>query len=151
MADEPIVSERSRNGDTHAYVIHSQSAREAAIDDAVLNLELGSTTKQIADKHHIPERTLRAWLLVDERANPARARFIAGKLAESVDEIESAEDTLPLARAREKFRAWSWLAERRLPQIFGQQQAGNGASVTINIGVRRNNDTKDYGVTIEPE
>ena len=93
--------------------------RAAAVQDALTALVTGDTTDQIAQRHGIIGRTLRSWLISEPGADQARAAMISGHLSEALSEIDAAQDPLPLARAREKFRSWAWIAERRLPALFG--------------------------------
>jgi len=64
-----------------------------------------------------------------------RARMIGAemRLEKNYGEIESAEDALDVTRARESFRAASWLAEREFPERWG-----NKASQTV-VNVQQNN------------
>jgi hypothetical protein len=98
--------------------------RATIVQDTLLRLEKGETTDAIAKSHNVEPRTLRSWLLVDcpPQAEHQRARYIAGQLQTAIEEIEAANDHIPLARARERFRSWAWIAERRLPQLFAQKQ-----------------------------
>ena len=47
---------------------------------------------------------------------------------EELEEEGEQDGPLRLARAREEFRAWSWIAERREARLYGQKQ-----EVTHNI------------------
>ena len=111
--------------------------KQAVISAAIPLLQQGASTDSIVQKLGLPitGRTLRNWLIATPEAQDARAHFLSEKLAESLEEIEAADDDFPLARAREKFRSWAWVAERRLPQLFGQkvEQLG-GVSIKVVIG-----------------
>ena len=98
--------------------------KQSVIRAAIPLLQQGASTDSIVQKLGLPitGRTLRNWLIECPDAEQARAHFLSGKLAESLEEIETADDALPLARAREKFRSWAWVAERRLPHLFGAKQ-----------------------------
>lgn len=102
--------------------ICSTAARKIIIDDAISSLETGETTDSIAIRHGVAGRTLRYWLMADDRTDQARANMFMCRLLEAAQAIDDATAPLPLARAREQFRAWSFLAERRAPRHFGQQQ-----------------------------
>ena len=39
-----------------------------------------------------------------------------------ISDIENAQDALTLAQAREGFKAWSWIAERRESRLYGAKQ-----------------------------
>ena len=101
---------------------YSLETRQRAAEDAIESLERGETTEQIAQRHNLPGRTLRAWLLADDRADIARGRMISYELARTLSDIGEATEPLPLARAREEFRAWPWIAERRESRLYGQKQ-----------------------------
>lgn len=88
-------------------------------------LEMGETTEQIASTFGLTGRGLRHWLLDDPMADQARRMLINGELARTLDEMKEAkhaESPLPLACAREEFRAWSWIAERRESRLYGPKQ-----------------------------
>ena len=115
--------------------ICSAEQREVIVSDALKRLKSGEYTDQIAESHNIRPRTLRAWLLSDDRADYARAQMVAGHLTKALDDIEAADGPMPLARAREAFRAWSWIGERRIPKLFGQQlQQSIDLNVTLDLG-----------------
>ena len=107
-------------------LLHSPEKRQAAIQDALNSLPAGESTDLIAARHNIPGSTLRAWILADEtldsQANSARRVFLSHELSLRAKDIDTAQDPLALARAREAFRAWSWIAERRESRIFGPKQ-----------------------------
>lgn len=107
-------------------LIHTKEVKQKAILDALDCLRHGETTDSIAQRHNVPGSTLRAWILADDsldgQANIARSIFLAHELTIRADEIDKALDPLTLARAREAFRAWSWIAERREARLFGQKQ-----------------------------
>ena len=97
-------------------------ARQQIIQDAIPRLANGESTDTIAAQYGITGRTLRYWLVSDEQAIEARTAFLADKLMSAAEAIDNSDDSFPLARARESFRAWSFFAERRLPSMFGQKQ-----------------------------
>lgn len=90
---------------------------EAALE-AITN---GRNTDQIGEQFGIPGRTLRYWLLNDDRAHAARKAMVDQELIRTGEELRLADAPLPLARAREEFRYWSWIAERRDAQRYGLQ------------------------------
>lgn len=94
--------------------------RKLIMAEALDGLRQGQTTDQVAARHNIDGSTLRRWLLTDDVADFARKQYFDGELAEARQEIRAAQDAFTLARAREDFRAVSWLAERRLPAYYGQ-------------------------------
>ena len=107
------------------------------VQDALLKLESGKTTDQIAKLHNIKGRTLRAWLLVDCPAayEHQRARYFASELQGASEAITKATDQLQLAKGRELLRHWQWLSERRLPSVFGQKQEVR-IDVNLNLAER---------------
>ena len=100
--------------------VHSPETRATAIADALVSLERGETTQQIAARYSIPASTLRSWLIGDPRADEARRLMLASEISSTIEQIEAAADPLSLARARELNRSWCWIAERRLPAHYGQ-------------------------------
>ena len=101
---------------------YSQEQRQAIIagvPDAILN---GQTTSQYAQQCNIPAPTLRAWIIGNEFAELARGLMLAHELMVRAEDIDTADDPLTLARAREGFRAWSWIAERREARLYGPKQ-----------------------------
>lgn len=103
--------------------------KKMIIADAHNGIASGLNTDQIGQRHGIPGRTLRYWLLNDDDADKARKALIDQELArvgEEMKEAKTATSPLPLACAREEFRYWSWMAERRDAKRYGvQQQAIN--------------------------
>jgi hypothetical protein len=103
--------------------------RKAVIDEAINAIQQGENSHQAMDalgkKYGVSGRTVRTWLLADDRAEKARGLLISSELARTLDEMRAAKDAsspLPLACAREEFRAWSWMAERRESRLYGQKQ-----------------------------
>lgn len=98
--------------------------RNAIIQQALPMLAQGVSTEIIGALFGIDGSTLRGWLITHAgpEAEQARADYLAREIARWQGEIENANDTIPLARAREGFRAAAWVAERRLPNLFGQKQ-----------------------------
>ena len=127
---------------------YSPEERAAIIEEVLPLLAQGTPTDEIAAPYGITGRALRYWLMNDERATKARKSFLDHKLLECTEAIETSDSALPLARAREAFRSWAWIAERRLPQEYGQrQQVEHHVLPVLNITVR----TDSQPVTIEHE
>jgi hypothetical protein len=122
-------------------LIHDPEKRKAAILDALNSLPAGEPTDQIAARHQIPGSTLRAWLISDDLlndgANAARKSFLSHELSLRANQIDEALDPLSLARAREAFRAWSWIAERRESQMFGQRTEVTTINIDLGDRLRR--------------
>ena len=111
---------RSDKGKSHLYLTpERRAAILAEVPDAI---RTGESTTQIAARHGIPASSLRAWLIGDEATEQARADLLANELAIRTQDIDDAIDPLSLARAREGFRAWAWIAERREARLYGQKQ-----------------------------
>jgi len=127
---------------------YSSEERMAILDDAIASLQQGCTAKAIAHKHNMPARTLNNWLLIDERAEKARAQFIGGKLADALDMQEDATDQLQLAKGEKLFRSWAWIAERRLKMFAPPKDHAEHAPVQINIGITRDNQTRT--IVVQP-
>jgi hypothetical protein len=100
------------------YTSEQREAILATIPDAIL---AGETVSEVAAKHNIPQSTLYSWVMGDPSTENARAKMIAAELMAKISDIQEAGDPLELARAREGFRAWSWIAERREARLYGQQ------------------------------
>jgi hypothetical protein len=118
--------------------------------------DIGDLAKELGISHQAAYKALikychEEWK--DSQAARALAEYENAKAKlRAIWEMEKSDrDAVALACAREEVRTAQWELERLLRRLYGQDQPGNGSSVTINIGVRRNNDAKDYGVTIEPE
>ena len=100
--------------------------RKAIILEAPERILRGESTTQIANSYGIPPSTIRSWLVGNNDAEIARGAMLAMELMMQIEAIESATDPLSLARAREAFRAWSWIAERREHRLYGQKQELTG-------------------------
>ena len=99
--------------------------KQQIIEAALLGLAAGLSTDQIGEQHGITGRALRYWLLDDERAQRARLAMINQELARTGEDLRAAkhaDSPLPLACAREEFRYWSWIAERREARLYGPKQ-----------------------------
>ena len=96
--------------------------RSQIILEAPERILKGETTTQIAESYGIPASTLRSWLVGNVEAEQARGAMLAQELMSKIGEIESSTDALSLAQAREGFKAWSWIAERREHRLYGAKQ-----------------------------
>lgn len=121
------VDRRPRAALSGQYLpVVSPEQRQVILTETYTRLQAGETTDQIATKYGITGRALRYWLLDDPKADQARRMLINGELARTLDEMKEAklaDSPLPLACAREEFRAWSWIAERRESRLYGPQIA----------------------------
>ena len=117
-----VVDRQAKAANTVLAVRVSEQEREAIKSDTYPRLELGETTDQIAQSHNVPGSTLRYWLVNDPKATKARLSLVHAEMMRTASEMKEARDPLALARAREEFRVWSFLAERRFPELYGQKQ-----------------------------
>lgn len=101
------------------YTPEQREAIIKSVPDAILS---GMTTTQIAEEHGIPASTLRAWVVGNETVENARGALVAAELMHRSQEIDDAPTPLSLARAREGFRAWAWIAERRESRLYGEKK-----------------------------
>src|SRR5574340_403668 len=92
------------------------------LEDAKQRIPQGHTLIQIAESHGITKQTLNSWLmsLGDEYA-ALRQSVIDAKLSEVESEMDSASEPFALARARERWKAATWYAERRDRARYGVQ------------------------------
>ena len=105
--------------------------------DRVLNEE---STKDIAKSFGVTRSALNQWLLSTAETEWKAAQVVRAykRKEEAEDEMDSAEDALSLARARERLRAAQWDLERVCRRIYGQDHVGQvAAAVQINIGIAR--------------
>jgi hypothetical protein len=106
---------------------YSADLKQTVIKDCYDSLLRGETPGEVGERHGVPERTVQSWLLGDERAEAARGQWIASELARTIANLKAPSDgtadhPLRLGRAREEFKAWSWIAERRESRLYGQKQ-----------------------------
>ena len=97
--------------------------RQTVLEDSRTLLAQGWTTSEIGKKHSVPASTVRFWLLNDPVAEEARNTMFDYELMLRGELIDTADDALALGRAREGFRYWSFLAERRDAKRYGQRLA----------------------------
>lgn len=96
--------------------------RKAIVEAIPDQLLAGKTTTQIAEEHGLAPSTIRSWIIGNPDVEQARGLMIAQELASSIEEIQDASEPMALARGREGFRAWSWIAERRESRLYGPKQ-----------------------------
>ena len=101
---------------------HDPEKRKAIILEAPERILRGETTTEIAHSYEIPPSTLRAWLVGNPDAELARGAMLAQELMAKIEAIDASQDALSLAQAREGFKAWSWIAERREHRLYGAKQ-----------------------------
>lgn len=96
----------------------------------------GLSLRQIAAKIGISHVGLRKWLLTaPEQYRAAQLNGLTQRIIEADEMLESAEDAVTIARAREIAKFARWDAERRLPHMFGAkvEQLG-GVQINVVIG-----------------
>ena len=86
-------------------------------------LRAGKSLRAIANDLGVHNTSLRAWLLIEDRAEYQEAvkLSLATRIVEADERLEEAEDMTSIARAREICKFSRWDAERRLSGTFGQR------------------------------
>lgn len=115
----------------------------------------GEQVADMAPQYGVSDVTIYALLLrehEDDWKEVQKARALARK-ERAEEKCRTAPDVLSLARAREELRSAQWELERLLRRLYGQdQQVQNGAAVSINITLRRENATDERVVSsTEPQ
>jgi hypothetical protein len=119
--------------------------------ERVLNEE---STKDIAASFGVTRSALNQWLLetAETEWRAAQVARAYKRKEEAEDEMDTAQDPLSLARARERLKAAQWDLERVCRRIYGQdQQASGGNAVQININLRRENATNEVVAEVMPQ
>jgi len=107
--------------------------KSAIIEDALVRIQGGETLEEIAASHNVARITLQGWMLsLGDEYQQLRSDYIDHQLAEAMVAIDSAQDNLSIARAREAFRARSWIAERR-DRRYASKQEMSVTQVTVDI------------------
>lgn len=119
MRQDARKQPKSKNGTFLSSI--DPEKRSSIILEAPERILKGETTTQIAQSYNIPPSTLRAWLIGNQDAEAARGAMLAQELMIRAEDIDNATDPLSLAQAREGFKAWSWLAERRESRLYGMK------------------------------
>lgn len=102
--------------------------KQLILADAKKRILEFETLEEIATSHGISKRTLNTWLMaLGDEYTELRQVWIDSMLEEAKREIDEADDNFPLARARERWKAATWYAERRDRARYGADKA------TINI------------------
>ena len=123
MRRDAIKRPRSAKGQ-YLHLIEPAKRAEIILE-APERILRGESTTRIAESYGVSASTIRSWLIGNEKAEAARGAMLAMELSLQLEAIETATDPLSLARAREAFRAWSWIAERREARLYGQKQEVN--------------------------
>ena len=100
------------------------------------------STAQIAQSLGVTRSGLNYWLLKKAEESWKEAQVIRAlkRKEEAEDEMDSAQDTLTLARARERLRAAQWDLERVYRRVYGQDsptETPGRVAININLGVAK--------------
>lgn len=114
-----------------------KNIKASDILDRYLNDE---TSPQIAASLGVTKAALSYWLIKHAETEWKDAQVVkAIRRKESAEEMmETANNALDLARARELLKSAQWDLERVCRRIYGQDAPPAGAGVTIQINLRRN-------------
>lgn len=95
-----------------------------AVTTAAQRIANGERLEDIANDLGVTKQAVSLWLLneVPEQYKHAQRIGLIRKIVDADERLESANDPLDLARAREAARFARWDAERRLPSLFAQRQ-----------------------------
>lgn len=102
------------------------------------------TTKDIAKSFGVTRAALNFFLLEHAEKEWKQAQVVRAlkRKEEAEDEMDSAQDALTLARARERLKAAQWDLERVCRRIYGQDAPPAGLQVlNVTIGIRRDDAT----------
>jgi hypothetical protein len=94
-------------------------------------------TSDIAASYGVTRPALNMWLLdrAEEGWRKAQVARAVSRKESAEDEIDTAQDPLTLARAREKLRGAQWELERLYSRLFGQKQEVR-LEVNVNLADR---------------
>lgn len=98
----------------------------------------GETGPQIAQSLGVTKQALSHWLCNVAEQEWKSAQFVKAynRKEQADDLIETADNPLDLARAREMLRSAQWDLERVCRRIYGQDAPPASAAVAININLR---------------
>ncbi len=91
-------------------------------DEIIHQVREGVALRLIADGLNVTPAAISQHLASDPEYRQAREHGAEIRLEDKYQEIDAADDTLKLARAREGFRAAAWFAEREFPHRWGVKQ-----------------------------
>ena len=86
----------------------------------ITHVQRGGLLSQIARELGVTPAAISQQLAKDPEYRAARQNGAQARLDQQYENLESADDALKLARARETFRAAAWFAEREFPEQWGQ-------------------------------
>ena len=112
----------------------AKEQRQAIIEAALPLLAQGIGTDTIAKPYGITGKTLRVWLMTLPEAEEARTTHLTERILEASDTIDNATDALELSKGEKQFKVASWMAERRLSQLYGaKSEVSHGVQVSVTI------------------
>lgn len=114
-------SPRQQNG----RFLQKLSNEPAVIIAALEEYRAGATLQQIATKHSVTKEAIYAWLLGNlggSQHTDIVTEALTSRIAKADELLESADNPLTLARARELCRFYRMDLERRRPHLYGQKQ-----------------------------
>ncbi len=127
------------SGKLHPSRQYPLEVKQHAINDAQSALLAGETTLSIAKRHSVTVHALRFWIMQDPSTSQLLRDLVDSEMIACLGDLEDARQPIQLAGARERFRAWSWLAERRDAVRYGAkvdvQHTFTGPVIAINVSV----------------
>lgn len=94
----------------------------------------GRHLQLIADDYSVTPGAISQYLSQDPEYKAARENGAEIRLEHQYQKIDTADDALNLARAREGFRAAAWFAEREFPHRWGaKQQIEHSGTVSLAV------------------
>lgn len=100
--------------------------RNALFAQACTRIASGEAMSEVAISIGLSPQVLSRWLLskVPDKYREAQEAGIVAKVAEQGEKLETAQNHVEVARARETARFWQWVAERLLPRFAAKQEIG---------------------------
>jgi hypothetical protein len=115
------------NNDSEPQYVPSTIGKLGNVDPQVVldRVASGDLLREIAADYGCSHPAVSVW--IRKRVPPqvwdrVREMSIASRLERSNVAMETADDAITLARARESARLWMWRAEREHPTLYGQRQ-----------------------------
>jgi hypothetical protein len=122
-------------------------------DDIIARVEAGEKLIDIAKSYGLTTHaSLSKYLASDPDYQAARELGLESRMDQREEELESANDSVTVARARELLSHARWRAERECPKRWGAQNTGatfGTGGITINIGTV--GESTDNSTVIEGE
>lgn len=131
----PRIRARRENGQVAPFLPRDP----ASIGEALKRLAAGDSLRAIADDLGVSHQAVRVLLLdeVPEEYRTYQRQSLIARIVEADQQLEDAATPIAIARARELCRFARWDAERRLPNLFGQQtRVEFGGMITLDRAER---------------